>query len=76
MTCPAAYSLCWRTLGHELLAAANLAASTGSACHSGTHTPSPVLTAMATPPTAPSPQSGCHSAAGPHPRTSTPRPPR
>ncbi|MGW3645773.1 cysteine desulfurase family protein [Streptomyces sp. NPDC000878] len=35
------------TLGHELLAASpGLAASTGSACHSGTHTPSPVLTAM------------------------------
>jgi len=35
------------TLGHELLAAApGLAASTGSACHSGTRTPSPVLTAM------------------------------
>ncbi|MFI6408653.1 cysteine desulfurase family protein [Streptomyces sp. NPDC050548] len=35
------------TLGHELLATApGLAASTGSACHSGTHTPSPVLTAM------------------------------
>lgn len=34
-------------LGHEVLAAApELAASTGSACHSGTHTPSPVLTAM------------------------------
>jgi cysteine desulfurase len=34
-------------LGHELLAAADqIAASTGSACHSGTHTPSPVLTAM------------------------------
>ncbi|MDX3569393.1 cysteine desulfurase family protein [Streptomyces sp. ID05-47C] len=34
-------------LGHELLAAApSLAASTGSACHSGIHTPSPVLTAM------------------------------
>ncbi len=34
-------------LGHELLAAAHqIAASTGSACHSGTHTPSPVLTAM------------------------------
>lgn len=34
-------------LGHELLAAApGIAASTGSACHSGTHTPSPVLTAM------------------------------
>ncbi|MFC5833592.1 cysteine desulfurase family protein [Nonomuraea insulae] len=34
-------------LGHELLAALpQLAASTGSACHSGTHTPSPVLTAM------------------------------
>jgi len=30
------------TLGHELLAATpGLAASTGSACHSGTHTPSP-----------------------------------
>ncbi|GGW59664.1 cysteine desulfurase [Streptomyces lucensis JCM 4490] len=34
-------------LGHELLAAAGqIAASTGSACHSGNHTPSPVLTAM------------------------------
>ncbi|MGW0750659.1 cysteine desulfurase family protein [Streptomyces sp. NPDC002587] len=34
-------------LGHELLAAADqIAASTGSACHSGTHSPSPVLTAM------------------------------
>lgn len=34
-------------LGHELLAAApQIAASTGSACHSGHHTPSPVLTAM------------------------------
>ncbi|APU43416.1 cysteine desulfurase family protein [Streptomyces sp. TN58] len=34
-------------LGHELLAAARqIAASTGSACHSGTHTPSPVLAAM------------------------------
>lgn len=34
-------------LGHELLAAVSeIAASTGSACHSGTHTPSPVLTAM------------------------------
>jgi cysteine desulfurase len=34
-------------LGHELLAAVGqLAASTGSACHSGTHTASPVLTAM------------------------------
>ncbi|MFI6456978.1 cysteine desulfurase family protein [Streptosporangium amethystogenes] len=34
-------------LGHELLAAADqIAASTGSACHSGTHAPSPVLTAM------------------------------
>ncbi|MDG9694862.1 cysteine desulfurase family protein [Streptomyces sp. DH17] len=34
-------------LGHEVLAAvAEIAASTGSACHSGTHTPSPVLTAM------------------------------
>ncbi|MEU9591664.1 cysteine desulfurase family protein [Streptomyces sp. NPDC048219] len=33
--------------GHELLTAADqIAASTGSACHSGTHTPSPVLTAM------------------------------
>ncbi|WP_433003385.1 cysteine desulfurase family protein [Kribbella sp. CA-294648] len=36
-----------KILGHELLAAVTgLAASTGSACHSGTHTPSPVLTAM------------------------------
>jgi cysteine desulfurase len=35
------------TAGHDLLAAApQIAASTGSACHSGTHTPSPVLTAM------------------------------
>ncbi|MEU8250669.1 aminotransferase class V-fold PLP-dependent enzyme [Nonomuraea sp. NPDC048916] len=34
-------------LGHELLAAVSqIAASTGSACHSGTHAPSPVLTAM------------------------------
>ncbi|MGJ5894660.1 cysteine desulfurase family protein [Streptomyces niveiscabiei] len=34
-------------LGHELLAATpEIAASTGSACHSGTRTPSPVLTAM------------------------------
>ncbi|MEV8516439.1 aminotransferase class V-fold PLP-dependent enzyme [Dactylosporangium sp. NPDC051484] len=33
--------------GHDLLAAVpRIAASTGSACHSGTHTPSPVLTAM------------------------------
>lgn len=33
--------------GHELLAATpEIAASTGSACHAGTHTPSPVLTAM------------------------------
>jgi cysteine desulfurase len=33
--------------GHELLAALpGIAASTGSACHSATHTPSPVLTAM------------------------------
>jgi|SRR5215472_6755824 len=33
--------------GHELLAAASgVAASTGSACHSGQHEPSPVLTAM------------------------------
>ena len=38
------------TLGHELLAATpGIAASTGSACHSGTHTPSPVLTAMGLP---------------------------
>ncbi|MFI7020360.1 cysteine desulfurase family protein [Streptomyces sp. NPDC050164] len=38
------------TLGHELLAAAHqIAASTGSACHSGTHTPSPILTAMGLP---------------------------
>jgi cysteine desulfurase len=35
------------TQGHELLAATpQIAASTGSACHSGRHTPSPVLTAM------------------------------
>lgn len=35
------------TRGHELLdAAAGIAASTGSACHSGTHSPSPVLSAM------------------------------
>jgi cysteine desulfurase len=33
--------------GHDLLAATpEIAASTGSACHSGSHTPSPVLTAM------------------------------
>jgi len=33
--------------GHDLLAATpGVAASTGSACHSGQHTPSPVLTAM------------------------------
>ncbi|ONF74402.1 cysteine desulfurase family protein [Amycolatopsis keratiniphila] len=33
--------------GHEILAAAPaLAASTGSACHSGIHSPSPVLSAM------------------------------
>jgi len=33
--------------GHDLLAATPaVAASTGSACHAGTHTPSPVLTAM------------------------------
>jgi cysteine desulfurase len=36
-----------RTRGHDLLDATTaIAASTGSACHSGTHTPSPVLTAM------------------------------
>ncbi|MEO3805237.1 cysteine desulfurase family protein [Nonomuraea sp. B1E8] len=35
------------TRGHDLLAAAPaVAASTGSACHSGTHAPSPVLSAM------------------------------
>jgi len=35
------------TLGHDLLAATpGIAASTGSACHAGTHAPSPVLTAM------------------------------
>lgn len=35
------------TRGHEVLAAApEIAASTGSACHEGTHSPSPVLTAM------------------------------
>ncbi|MFI7642339.1 cysteine desulfurase family protein [Nonomuraea sp. NPDC049400] len=34
-------------LGHDLLTAApQLAASTGSACHIGSHTPSPVVTAM------------------------------
>lgn len=34
-------------LSHELLAASSgIAASTGSACHSGSHTPSPVLSAM------------------------------
>jgi cysteine desulfurase len=33
--------------GHELLAKVpDIAASTGSACHSGDHTPSPVLSAM------------------------------
>lgn len=33
--------------GHEALSACpEIAASTGSACHSGTHTPSPVLSAM------------------------------
>ncbi|WP_232376625.1 aminotransferase class V-fold PLP-dependent enzyme [Amycolatopsis aidingensis] len=35
------------TLGHDLLAAVpEIAASTGSACHSGDHQPSPVLAAM------------------------------
>ncbi|UGT68350.1 cysteine desulfurase [Nocardia gipuzkoensis] len=35
------------TRGHGILTAApDIAASTGSACHSGTHTPSPVLEAM------------------------------
>ncbi|WP_043739136.1 hypothetical protein [Nocardia asiatica] len=35
------------TRGHEILTAApDIAASTGSACHSGTHTPYPVLEAM------------------------------
>ncbi|MHB9856978.1 hypothetical protein [Streptomyces sp. YIM S03343] len=35
------------TVGHELVAAVpQIAASTGSACHSGNHTPSPVLRAM------------------------------
>ncbi|WP_344608309.1 cysteine desulfurase family protein, partial [Streptomyces glaucus] len=38
------------TLGHELLAACpRIAASTGSACHSGAHAPSPVLRAMGLP---------------------------
>ncbi|TJZ57575.1 cysteine desulfurase [Streptomyces piniterrae] len=37
--------------GHELLdTVPEVAASTGSACHSGEHTPSPVLTAMGLPP--------------------------
>jgi len=37
--------------GHAILAAcAGVAASTGSACHAGTHTPSPVLLAMGLPP--------------------------
>jgi cysteine desulfurase len=41
-----------RTRGHDILAAApELAASTGSACHSGNHTPSPVLTAIGIAPT-------------------------
>ncbi|WP_233439856.1 hypothetical protein [Lentzea atacamensis] len=36
--------------GHELLGATSaIAASTGSACHSGHHQPSPVLTAMGLP---------------------------
>lgn len=40
-----------RAVGHAILAAcAEVAASTGSACHSGTHTPSPVLLAMGLPP--------------------------
>jgi cysteine desulfurase len=35
------------SLGHKLVdVVSELAASTGSACHSGTHTPSPVLVAM------------------------------
>jgi cysteine desulfurase len=39
------------TRGHEVLATTPaIAASTGSACHSGVHTPSPVLTAMGVPP--------------------------
>ncbi|WP_215732624.1 hypothetical protein [Lentzea atacamensis] len=35
--------------GQELLDATTSAASTGSACHSGHHQPSPVLAAMGTP---------------------------
>ncbi|MCB2176365.1 MAG: cysteine desulfurase [Actinomycetales bacterium] len=41
------------TIGHLLLdATPDVAASTGSACHSGNHTPSPVLTAMGLDPSA------------------------
>jgi cysteine desulfurase len=37
-------------IGNELLEAVpQIAASTGSACHAGNHTPSPVLTAMGVP---------------------------
>ncbi|PSL01639.1 cysteine desulfurase [Haloactinopolyspora alba] len=40
------------TRGHQLLAAVpEIAASTGSACHSGQHSPSPVLAAMGLEPT-------------------------
>ena len=47
IACPTPSTSIDGTQGHELLAATpQIAASTGSACHSGRHTPSPVLTAM------------------------------